>query len=115
MILLYFIWYNNTNNFVSLEIVWIPWQHPRWHCLNKLFDSFAKSNTSVIYLHLFVYYFPEVLTRVTGDLPSNMFSESNGGSQMNVRNTNGVKGKNGNLDKVQASIASKIIRLSFLS
>ena len=80
---------------------------------DKPFDSFAKSNTSVMYLHLFVYSFPEVLTRVTGDLPSDMFSESNSGSQVKKRDKNGVKGKNTNLDRVQASIASKNNSIKF--
>ena len=48
-----------------------------------------------------------------GDLSSTMFSKSNGGSQVKKRDKNGVKGKNTNLDRVQASIASKNNSIEF--
>ena len=80
---------------------------------NQPFDSFAKSNTSVMYLHQFVYRFPEVLSRVTGDLPATMFSESNGGATVKKVDKRGGKGRKGELDKVQASIESKNKTIEF--
>ena len=67
---------------------------------DKPFDKFAKSNTSVLYLHQFIYSFLEVLSRVTGDLSDTMFSELNGGSQVKKAGKKGRGGKAGQ-DKVQ--------------
>ena len=80
---------------------------------NKPFDAFAKSNTSVMYLHQFVYAFPEVLSRVTGDLPATMFSESNGGAKVKKVDKRSGKGKQGDANKVQASIESKNNAIEF--
>jgi len=42
----------------------------------KPFADFIQSNTSLLYLHEFVYQYPNIFSKVTGKLPDGAFSES---------------------------------------
>ena len=43
------------------------------------FENFSHNSSSMLYFHKFVYQFPGILNKITGNLASNQFSESVGG------------------------------------
>ena len=51
------------------------------------FADFIQNNNSLLYLHEFVYQYPNIFEKVTGELPKGVFSEGIAGSGDNERST----------------------------
>ena len=53
----------------------------------KLFDDFSQGNDVVMYFHCDIYQFPEIFSKVTGQLPKDIFFESASNEKKNPLKT----------------------------
>ena len=81
---------------------------------DKPFDDFSQKNTSVLYLHQYVYQFPNILSTVTGDLPDHLFFESGDSGDQSQSNRSTRRGGTSRLvEETQESVQSKNRTIEF--
>ena len=81
---------------------------------DKPFGDFSQKNTSVLYMHQFVYQFPNILSTVIGDLPDHLFFESGDSGDQSQSNRSSRRGGTSRLaEETQESVKSKNRTIEF--